>query len=295
MLASRKIKLPNLLSLRAASTKAQKENHMKQNLVLRQDLGKKETYKFLRSKPTDRRVYVWGMAKTGALGLNERINDKKLASIVRFPTRQPFAERHDVLDIAAGYGFTLFAIKREKGDTTLFGSGLNLDSQIGYNKLGGHLHTPFKVLLYPAPITLPKKHDDENTDIVKCAAGRSHSLALSKENVLFTLGNNSMGQCARPVVEGENYGDSRMVHRTEGKELCAAGDEIEDILCGLDHSLLKTKNGKVFSCGWGADGQTGLGHYQSTDHWCKVAGDIKNEKIVKVVSKYDSVLALNGE
>lgn len=262
--------------------------------VRRQDVEGKPTYKFNRSKQTDRRVYVWGMAQTGALGLNQSLNDQKLANIVRYPTRQSFAERFHVLDLAAGYGFTLFACKRERDDITLFGSGLNMDSQLGYHKLGGEHHTPMQLLIYPAPIALPKERDDENTDIVKCAAGRAHSLALSAENVLFTLGNNSLGQCGRPIVENEDYVGNRMVHRTDGKVLCGNGDIIEDLVCGLDHSLLRTKNGRVFSCGWGADGQTGLGHFQSTDHWCEIAGDIKGERIVKVASKYDCVLALNG-
>lgn len=29
------------------------------------------------------------------------------------------------------------------------------------------------------------------------------------------------------------------------------------VACGQDHSLFLTETGKVFACGWGADGQTG--------------------------------------
>ena len=29
------------------------------------------------------------------------------------------------------------------------------------------------------------------------------------------------------------------------------------IACGMDHTLLLSDKGEVFSCGWGADGQTG--------------------------------------
>lgn len=29
------------------------------------------------------------------------------------------------------------------------------------------------------------------------------------------------------------------------------------VACGQDHSLFLTDRGEVFSCGWGADGQTG--------------------------------------
>lgn len=279
---------------RAFATKVQKSLTRKRISVLNQDVEGKTTYTFNRSKPTDRRVYMWGMAQTGALGINQSLHEQKLANIVRYPTRQSFAERMQVLDVAAGYGFTIFAVEHESDDITLFGCGLNVDSQIGYHKLGGDFHKPMQMMIYPAPIALPKKHDGENVDIVKCAAGRAHSVALSKENVLFTLGNNSLGQCARPVIENEEYLGNQTIHRTEGNDLCGDKDKIVDILCGLDHSLLRTNHGRVFTCGWGADGQTGLGHFRSIDHWCEVAGDIKGENIVKVASKYDCVLALSG-
>lgn len=60
-------------------------------------------------------------------------------------------------------------------------------------------------------------------------------------------------------------------------------------------SLFITKNGTVYSCGWGADGQTGLGHYNNEYRPTIVEGDIKGEKIIKVVSSADCVLALNGK
>ena len=85
-----------------------------------------------------------------------------------------------------------------------------------------------------------------------------------------------------------------MVHRVDGKSIYGDDDKVKDIICGLDHSLLLTENGKVFSCGWGADGQTGLGHFNSTGEWTQVLGDIENEKIVKIACKFDCVFALNG-
>ena len=56
-----------------------------------------------------------------------------------------------------------------------------------------------------------------------------------------------------------------------------------------------TESGVLFSCGWGADGQTGLGHYDNQSSPSKVGGDAKNEKIVKVACASDCVLALNGK
>lgn len=72
-------------------------------------------------------------------------------------------------------------------------------------------------------------------------------------------------------------------------------EKIHDIHCGQDHSLFITESGRLYSCGWGADGQTGLGHYNSTYIPSLVQGDISTEKIIKVSSEVDCVLALNGD
>lgn len=60
-------------------------------------------------------------------------------------------------------------------------------------------------------------------------------------------------------------------------------------------SLFMTESGKVYSCGWGADGQTGLGTFNNQAIPALVKGDITTEKIVKVASSVDCVLALNGK
>lgn len=276
--------------------KSFKEKMREQLSVLKQDVDKFPEYEFYRSKSKDRRVYVWGEATTGACGINESITTQKYAKEVKYPTRLPFAERFDVIDIAAGYGFTLFACKpRRKDDATLFGCGLNTDAQLGFQKLGGETNRPMELMIYPAPIELPKRHDTEDMKIVKVAAGRAHSIALSASDVIFTLGNNAYGQCGRLVIENEQFHSSQLVHRIEGKSIVGdEDDKIKDIVCGLDHSLLLTESGKVFACGWGADGQTGLGHFNSVDGWCRVRGDIEHEKITKLATKFDCVLALNG-
>jgi len=56
-----------------------------------------------------------------------------------------------------------------------------------------------------------------------------------------------------------------------------------------------SENGEVYACGWGADGQTGLGHFNSEWKPSRVLGDIEGENIVKVASTVDCVLAINGE
>lgn len=139
------------------------------------------------------------------------------------------------------------------------------------------------------PIELPKNDENEVIRIKQVAAGRAHLLALSDSNVLFTMGNNSYGQCGRPIVEQEKSHGNSVVHRIENIE------NIKNIVCGQDHSLVLTQSGDVFACGWGADGQTGLGSYDSVWEPSLIMGDISSEKIVKVASSCDFVLALNGK
>lgn len=59
--------------------------------------------------------------------------------------------------------------------------------------------------------------------------------------------------------------------------------------------LFLTENGEVYACGWGADGQTGLGHYNNESSPKQVQGDIEGEKIIKISSRSDCVLAINGK
>lgn len=263
--------------------------------VLAQDIEKFPKYIFARSKPTDRRIYAWGFAATGALGIEQSL--KKLAQrkahVVQYPSRQSFAERCQVIDCASGYGFSLFACKRQKDNVSLFGTGLNTDSQVGFHKLGGVTKKPMDEMIYPAPIFLPKATDNEEIQIVKCAAGRAHSIVLSETGILYTLGNNAFGQCGRTIVEGEQYAASQLIHRIDGNAL-SDGAKVSDMVCGQDHTLVLLDDGKVLACGWGADGQTGLGHYNTVDTLTRVGGDILSERIVKVATNTDCVLALNG-
>ena len=61
-------------------------------------------------------------------------------------------------------------------------------------------------------------------------------------------------------------------------------------MCGLDHTLLLADSGQVFSCGWGADGQTGTLDKIRTMH------DSKKVKIYfdVVLVLFTSLLGIGG-
>ncbi|KAM6242312.1 RCC1-like G exchanging factor-like protein [Porphyrio hochstetteri] len=112
----------------------------------------------------------------------------------------------------------------------------------------------------------------------------------SRRDRIFTMGNNSYGQCGRKVVEDEIYSESYLIH-----QLREFDSRVVQVVCGQDHSLFRTKKGAVYACGWGADGQTGLGHYNITSVPTKLRGDIAGVNIIQVSSYGDCCLAVSAE
>jgi alpha-tubulin suppressor-like RCC1 family protein len=106
---------------------------------------------------------------------------------------------------------------------------------------------------------------------LQASCGRGHSVILTDEGV-FSMGCNSQGQCGRPIIENEDYRGNGVIHKIQGID-----SNVKQVVCGLDHTLFLTEEGHVYSCGWGADGQTGLGHYQSVASPTRVEGEISGE------------------
>ncbi|KAG5340041.1 RCC1L protein, partial [Acromyrmex charruanus] len=234
------------------------------------------------SRENDRRVYVWGLAEHGALGEPRALKKNRISYLLK-PKRLSFAEQHRVTDIACGYGFTAYAV-HSSDKNIVYGSGINTDSQLGYN-----LDEKFLNMIFiPKPITLPLQN--ASTKIIGMAAGRAHLLILTTEG-LFTLGNNAYGQCGRPIILNENYEKSTAVHRIPDIK----GNKIVAVTAGQDHSILLTETGEVYTFGWGADGQTGLAHYQNEHRPSLVKGDLAGQRIVKVACAADCVLALSDK
>ncbi|KAL0268568.1 UNVERIFIED_CONTAM: hypothetical protein PYX00_010455 [Menopon gallinae] len=248
---------------------------------------------YAKKKPKENILYVWGLGEHGALGhYHQKRALMKGKSDIRFrtynrPLRLHFGEHHSVVHVAAGYGFSLFSIKNS-GPSKVYGTGLNTDSQLGFQ--GGKKNTPMGILIAPVPVKIPF-NETNKTKIIGLAAGRAHSVVVTDNEGIFTFGNNSYGQCGRTIFEDEDYGGSHVVHNIKNLD----GLKIQSAECGQDHTLLLMEDGSVYSCGWGADGQTGLGHMSNVERFTKVKGEIEGEKIVKISSKADCVLALNDK
>jgi alpha-tubulin suppressor-like RCC1 family protein len=63
---------------------------------------------------------------------------------------------------------------------------------------------PFELVIQPMGVTLPVR-DPERTKAVSVAAGRAHTIILTNDGDVFSMGNNAHGQCGRTVIENEQY------------------------------------------------------------------------------------------
>ncbi|XP_005491816.3 RCC1-like G exchanging factor-like protein isoform X2 [Zonotrichia albicollis] len=236
------------------------------------------------------RVFVWGFSYSGALGVPSFVKPdagwKKPRRIQPTPYR---LETEDKISSAAcGYGFTLLA-SNTRDITKVWGMGLNKDSQLGFQRSRRDQTKAYEYVLEPSPIPLPLEKPQQ-TRVLQVSCGRAHSLVLTDSEGVFTMGNNSYGQCGRKVVEDEIYSGSHLIH-----QLKEFDSRVVQVVCGQDHSLFRTKKGSVYACGWGADGQTGLGHYNITSVPTKLQGDIAGVNIIQVSSYGDCCLAVSDE
>ncbi|NP_001006212.2 RCC1-like G exchanging factor-like protein [Gallus gallus] len=236
------------------------------------------------------RVFVWGFSYSGALGVPSFVKPdagwKKPRRIQATPYRLETEEK--ITSAACGYGFTLLS-SNTTDITKVWGMGLNKDSQLGFQRSIRDRTKGYEYVLEPSPIPLPLEKP-QKTRVLQVSCGRAHSLVLTDSEGVFTMGNNSYGQCGRKVVEDEIYSESHLIHQLNDFD-----SRVVQVVCGQDHSLFRTKKGAVFACGWGADGQTGLGHYNITSVPTKLGGDIAGVNIVQVSSYGDCCLAVSDE
>nr|XP_040133738.1 RCC1-like G exchanging factor-like protein isoform X3 [Ictidomys tridecemlineatus] len=167
--------------------------------------------------------------------------------------------------------------------------GLNKDSQLGFQRSRRDKARGYEYVLEPSPVPLPLDRPQE-TRVLQVSCGRAHSLVLTDSEGVFSMGNNSYGQCGRKVVENEVYSESHKIHRMQDFD-----GQVVQVVCGQDHSLFLTDRGEVYSCGWGADGQTGLGHYDVTSVPTKLGGDLAGVKVVQVATYGDCCLAVSAD
>lgn len=215
-------------------------------------------------------AYVWGAGDGGQLGTG---NQKHSLVPIRLPLLA------EASHIACGYGFTVAV---GKGIPRPWTVGLNTFSQLGRSQMCGDL----KIESVPTPVEL-YTNPPLSEQVQQISCGRSHSAMLLDNGEVWTWGGNFHGQCGTGSKEAKVIEKLSKIPNVTGK--------IKQVTCGLDHTLLLSTDGTVMSCGWGADGQTGLNHFKD-EATCKVIeGELKDVRIKQIATSGDCCLALSDE
>ena len=137
----------------------------------------------------------------------------------------------------------------------------------------------------PGQSDLPFGDSAENDKfrILGIACGREHSVVLTNRGVA-SFGSNCYGQCGRPIVEDELYfGNRAVVQDVSGHmEMEDADDTVVSVVAGQDHTCFLTRKGRVLTCGWSSDGQTGQDVFTTSAIPRVVGGDLKGVRVKKV-------------
>ncbi|XP_038669481.1 RCC1-like G exchanging factor-like protein isoform X2 [Scyliorhinus canicula] len=224
------------------------------------------------------RLFVWGFAQTGALGLPQlslpRAGRERPRQSQLKPRQLELDER--ISSAACGYGFTLLA-SQTCDITKVWGMGLNKDSQIGFHRSRRDRTKGYEFVLEPSPVPLPLEKPQE-TRVVQVSCGRAHSLLLTDNEGVFSMGNNAYGQCGRRIVDSEIYrlyvgritvsseqrrarfipvdGELMAKQVNVPKHLPFTGvGKIMQVACGGTHAAILNREGNVFVWGYGILGK----------------------------------------
>jgi alpha-tubulin suppressor-like RCC1 family protein len=113
--------------------------------------------------------------------------------------------------------------------------------------------------------------------IVGCAAGNGFTHLVSDDGRVYAMGLNSRGQCGTGGTDDTNT-------PTEIDAAHFGGVPVVAVACGDGHVLMITAESKLYACGWGICGATGLGHTKDVVTPRPVAGALADAHVVRITA-----------
>ena len=169
---------------------------------------------------------LWGCGCNdyGQLGLGDGSNRTTFTQIT--------ANSDNIKSVYCGWNHTFML----KNDGTLWGCGDNSSGQLGLGDTTNR--TTFTQIT-------------TNTDDIKqIYCGGAYTFILKNNGTLWVCGWNNVGQLG--------LGDT--TNRTTFTQVTTNADNIKEIYCGGNHTLILKNDNTLWSCGYNASGQLGLGN-----------------------------------
>lgn len=195
----------------------------------------------------DNKLYSWGENCSGQLGINHNENQS-------FPQMVDFFCYQYIDEIICGYN-NAFAIV----NGAVYSWGNNEKGQLG---LGHNINQS-------RPQLIDSFHDKI---VVKIIYGLYHTLAITKDNAIYSWGCNQYGQLGL----GHNH------DQNQPQLIDFFYDKIVgNIICHNFYTYVIVNNGLIYACGFNQEGQLGLGH--NIDQNLPQLVDFFNDKIISEI------------
>ncbi|MXN93182.1 T9SS type A sorting domain-containing protein [Flavobacterium sp. Sd200] len=185
---------------------------------------------------TDGSLWVWGSNQMGQLGLGSNVTS------IAVPTRVGNATNWQT--VAAGSYFTIAV----KTDGTLWTWGINSDGELGLGRYNGDERRPVQV--------------GQDNDWQTVWAGNGRAIARKANGIVYTWGNNSVGQLGNGTTADSNM------------PIAINGTDWDDFSIGGAHTLALKTDGTLWAWGYNFDGQLGNGTTVATTVPVQIGSDV---------------------
>ncbi|PIA14479.1 nucleotide exchange factor for Gsp1p, localizes to the nucleus [Coemansia reversa NRRL 1564] len=228
------------------------------------------------------KVYAWGYGQQGQLGrlVMER---RRLHGLT--PERLRLLDVHHI-----GCGsYHSFAVTRSG---TVYAWGLNNFHQLGLTPAEGGAE---EIIHEPVAVSALK-----DAGIVKISGGEHHSIALAADGRLYAFGRSDSHQTGLPFStlpsDAAPNGDGAAVHKKAitAPTLVNNLPPVADFVCGSNHNIALTSDGKAYSWGYGEMLQLGNGEEEDVELPTLLQGQkIDGKSILKVAAggQHSAILA----
>ena len=157
----------------------------------------------------------------------------------------------DIKQIACGSYHTFIL----KNDGSIWSCGYNNRGQLG---LGNNTNQK----------TFTRVTTNINNDVKQIACGGSHTVILKNDGSVWSCGYNTYGQLGL----GNNNNNTTFTQVTTN-----INNDVKQIACGNQHTIILKNNGSLWACGYNSYGQLGLGSSTTKNAFTKVTTNINND------------------
>ena len=206
----------------------------------------------------DGTLWACGCNDYGQLGLRDTNS--------RTTFTQVTANADNIKSVCCGGEYTVIL----KNDGTLWGTGHNGNGQLGLGDTTNR--TTFTQVTTNA----------DNIKSVYC--GNDYTFILENDGTSWGCGKNDYGQLG--------LGDTN--HRTTFTQVTTNANDIKEIYCGYDYTLILKNDGTLWSCGRNTDGQLGLGDTNSRTIFTQITTNADDVKEIYCGGDHTFILKNDG-